>query len=117
MKALAEKQKPMGWKDIPVGAVVERPGSASEYLTGGWRSQRPVFNAEFCIGCGICYVYCPDAAIVMTRVDPPSKSLPPQVPDILLDYCKGCGVCAKECSMVALIGVSCFEMRDEEEFR
>ena len=114
---MAEKQKPMGWKDIPVGAVVSKPGNACEYLTGGWRSQRPVFNAQYCIGCGVCYLYCPDAAIVMTRVDPPSKSLPPQVPDILLDYCKGCGVCAKECSLVALIGISCFEMRDEEEFR
>jgi pyruvate ferredoxin oxidoreductase delta subunit len=114
---LAEKQKPLGWKDIPAGAVVDKPGNAREYLTGGWRSQRPVFKVDRCIGCGTCYLYCPDAAIVMNRVEPPSRDLPPQLPDILLDYCKGCGVCARECSMVALTGVSCFEMRDEEEFR
>ncbi len=104
---MTSEQKAWGWKDIPPGAVVEEPGSASEYHTGGWRSQRPVFNSENCIQCGICYIYCPDASIEMT---------PEGYPSILLDYCKGCGICARECYMSGF-GLSCFKMVDEEEFR
>jgi pyruvate ferredoxin oxidoreductase delta subunit len=113
---LTEKAKAMGWKDIPAGALVSTPGNAAGYHTGGWRSQRPVFNMDHCIGCGVCYLYCPDAAIVMIRVEPRTKELPEYVPEILLDYCKGCGICAKECYMNTF-GRSCFQMIDEEEFR
>ncbi len=104
---MTEKDKPMGWKDIPVGAVVDKPGNAAAYHTGGWRSERPVFDSEHCIQCGVCYIYCPDCSIVMT---------PEGYPEVLLDYCKGCGICAKECYMSAF-GLSCFKMVDEEEFR
>jgi len=113
---LTDKEKPMGWKDIPAGAVVNTPGNAAGYHTGGWRSQRPVFNMDHCVGCGVCYLYCPDAAIVMVKVEPRTEKLPEYVPEILLDYCKGCGICAKECYMAAF-GRSCFQMMDEEEFR
>ncbi len=64
---MTPKEKLMGWRDIPLGAVAEEPGSASRYETGGWRSQRPVFDAQNCIKCGLCYVFCPDAAIEMTQ--------------------------------------------------
>ena len=32
------------WRELPIGCVVSEPGSASEYHTGSWRSQRPVWN-------------------------------------------------------------------------
>jgi pyruvate ferredoxin oxidoreductase delta subunit len=106
-RALSTRQKPLGWKDIPIGAVAEEYGSASHYETGGWRRQRPVLDPENCVKCGLCYVYCPDASIVMT---------PEGYPSIRLEYCKGCGVCAQECYM-STFGLSCFKMVDEEEFR
>ncbi|MDR1916018.1 MAG: 4Fe-4S binding protein, partial [Synergistaceae bacterium] len=56
---------------------------------GGWRSARPVVDAERCVRCGQCYLYCPDGAIS---------------PEITVDYdfCKGCGICAKICKCGAV---------------
>ncbi|MEW6439975.1 MAG: 4Fe-4S dicluster-binding protein [bacterium] len=104
---MTTRHKPLGWKDIPIGAVVEECGSSSEYETGGWRSQRPVFDRANCVKCGVCYIYCPDAAIVMS---------PEGYPSIRLEYCKGCGICARECYM-RTFGLGCFKMVEEEEFR
>ena len=103
---MSTPRKPIGWKDVPVGAVALEPGNASQYHTGDWRSQRPVFTKERCIKCGICYIFCPDAAILMGAEG---------YPDVLLEYCKGCGICARECYM-GVFGMSCFQMVEEEEF-
>lgn len=51
------------WKELPIGCVVYEPGSASEYHTGSWRSQRPVWDDSKCIKCGICYVFCPEGCV------------------------------------------------------
>jgi pyruvate ferredoxin oxidoreductase delta subunit len=94
--------KPMdkiGWKELEVGCVILEPGSASEYLTGSWRSQRPVYDEEKCIQCGQCWMYCPDAAVLHGDDD----SYKPN-----LDYCKGCGICASVCPK------DCIEMVEEE---
>ena len=53
-----------------------------------WRDRRPVWDKDRCFKCGICYVSCPDAAIVLMEdgfygVDD--------------SRCKGCGVCAQSC--------------------
>jgi pyruvate ferredoxin oxidoreductase delta subunit len=57
------------WKELPIGCVVSEPGSASEYHTGSWRSQRPVWNNSKCIKCGICYVFARKAACSRWRTD------------------------------------------------
>ena len=49
-----------------------------------WRIDKPVHNSDICINCFNCWVYCPDAAILvrdekLTGVD--------------YVHCKGCGVC------------------------
>ena len=85
------------WKDIEVGFVVQ-PGGARNYRTGDWRSQKPSYNCDRCVKCGVCYVYCPDAAIKI-RGD--------GYVEVNEFYCKGCGICARECwtgafKMVAL---------------
>ena len=85
---MAEKQKPLGWKDITVGAVVLKPGNAREYLTGGWRSQRPVWDPEKCTNCLMCWVYCPDSSILVAEQ---------KMTGIDYDHCKGCGICAEVC--------------------
>jgi pyruvate ferredoxin oxidoreductase delta subunit len=76
------------WKEIPTGCVVFEPGSASEYHTGSWRSQRPVWDDAKCIKCGICYVFCPEGCVQQGE-DGFFKAN--------LNYCKGCGICAHEC--------------------
>ncbi len=88
------------WEEIPVGAVVLEPGSAKEYKTGDWRSQRPVVDQSQCIKCAVCWIYCPDAAIQRAEDGFYLADL---------NYCKGCGICAQEC----LTG--CITMVEEEK--
>lgn len=95
--------KPMdqtGWKELEVGCVIVEPGNASEYLTGSWRSQRPVVDDEKCIECAQCWMFCPDAAI--------SHNAEKETYEPNLDYCKGCGICAEICPKDAI------EMVEEE---
>jgi pyruvate ferredoxin oxidoreductase delta subunit len=76
------------WKDMEIGSIVTEPGSARQYKTGDWRSQRPTYNFKRCIKCGICYLFCPEACISQNEKGNFEADL---------YYCKGCGVCAKEC--------------------
>jgi len=62
--------------------------------TGGWRMFRPVLVAEKCNGCWLCFVYCPDGVISMSKDDKPV---------IDYDHCKGCRICVYECPTDALI--------------
>lgn len=72
---------------MPQGFVM--PAGASEhYLTGGWRSMRPVWDASSCTNCLMCWIACPDSSIVV-RDD--------AMLGIDYDHCKGCGICVKEC--------------------
>ena len=64
-------------------------GTAAEFQTGDWRSEKPVFNKANCIQCYFCWIYCPDSAILL---DADKK-----VDGIDYRYCKGCGICDKEC--------------------
>jgi 2-oxoacid:acceptor oxidoreductase delta subunit (pyruvate/2-ketoisovalerate family) len=66
--------------------------------TGGWRSVRPVIDAEKCTSCMVCWKFCPDACI--TPGD--SRGGVEPLPYINLDYCKGCGICAEECPRDAI---------------
>jgi NADPH-dependent glutamate synthase beta subunit-like oxidoreductase len=36
----------MTWKDIVIGSIVTEPGNSLEYLTGDWKSQRPVYYKD-----------------------------------------------------------------------
>ena len=91
-----------GWREIPKGGLILEAGSAEQYDTGSWRSQRPVRDEQKCTHCMICWIYCPDSSILVED----GKM-------IGFDYkhCKGCGICAAECPTKAI------EMRDENEFR
>lgn len=73
------------------GAVITEPGSSARYETGSWRTFKPVVDAGKCNGCGLCWVYCPDAAIIKEK-------------PVSIDYryCKGCGICANECPQKAI---------------
>lgn len=62
--------------------------------TGGWRTFRPVLVPEKCNGCWLCFAYCPDGVISMTKEDRPV---------IDYDHCKGCQICVHECPTEALV--------------
>jgi pyruvate ferredoxin oxidoreductase delta subunit len=88
------------WRDMEVGNIVTEAGSAALRRTGDWRSQRPIMDKERCNKCGLCWLYCPDAAI---------KLLEDGYYEIDPFYCKGCGICAKACAKEAIT------MIEEEE--
>lgn len=75
------------WKALDRGPVI--PGGTSRaFQTGSWRQERPILDLDRCIQCMICWLYCPDSAILARDG---------KVTGIDLDYCKGCGICAAVC--------------------
>jgi len=93
--------KGTGWKDIPIGGLIEEAGNSVRYQTGGWRAFRPVRNADACIHCMICWVFCPDSSILVENE---------KMVGFDLDHCKGCGICAQQCP------TDCIEMVEESSF-
>ena len=81
-----------GWKEIPIAGVCWRP--ATDYLTGDWKTVKPVRDTEKCNKCLICYMFCPDGAVTW---DSEGKDI-----GFNYDYCKGCGICAVECPKKAI---------------
>jgi len=61
------------------------PGWAADNLTGGWRTERPVFEGPACTSCDLCWLFCPEGCIERGTYA------------IDYTYCKGCGICAAEC--------------------
>ncbi|MDI6730952.1 MAG: 4Fe-4S binding protein [Candidatus Margulisbacteria bacterium] len=81
-------KKNMNWKELMHGDAVAA-GTAEEFETGDWRSERPVWHKKKCINCYFCWIYCPDSSILL---DEDKK-----VAGIDYKHCKGCGICAHEC--------------------
>jgi len=94
----------MSWREMPRGSVVPKGGTATEYKTGGWRSNRPIHNKETCVHCLTCWICCPDSAIVVKD----GKFV-----EINYDFCKGCGICSKVCPTKP----SSIAMKPESEFK
>ena len=88
------------WKNLELATIVTEPGSASQYETGDWRTEKPIIDLDKCNKDSLCYIYCPDAAIEMNEEG---------YPEVNLFYCKGCGICAMECPKKAIT------MIEEEE--
>ena len=76
------------WQDLEIGSIVLEPGSASQYQSGTWRSQRPTYTFSRCIKCGICQLFCPEGCVEQNAEGHFEANL---------FYCKGCGICSKEC--------------------
>jgi len=85
---LAKAEGDLTWKDLEIGTIVTEPGSARQYRTGDWRSQRPTYEFSKCIKCGICQIFCPEGCIGQNAEGCFEADM---------FYCKGCGICAKEC--------------------
>ncbi|HVP24162.1 MAG TPA: 4Fe-4S binding protein [Conexivisphaerales archaeon] len=82
----------MSWKELEEAATVHG-GTSEGYHTEGWRVSRPVINESKCTNCLLCWIYCPEPAIVRHEG---SK--------VTIDYehCKGCGICESECPVRAI---------------
>ncbi|MBI2830399.1 MAG: 4Fe-4S binding protein [Chloroflexi bacterium] len=78
----------MSWQDIETGAIVTEPGSAEQYKTGDWRSERPTYDFSKCTRCGLCAIFCPEGCIFVNKEGYYEANL---------YHCKGCGICAEEC--------------------
>jgi pyruvate ferredoxin oxidoreductase gamma subunit len=68
-------------------------GNAVSRNTGSWRVERPVVDPEVCTCCGLCFVRCPDGAIVLDEDG---------FPVIDYDHCKGCMICQQVCPLRAI---------------
>lgn len=79
---------------MKAGAVITEPGSTEKKHTGSWRTFRPIIDPNKCTACTLCWLYCPEPAII--------KGKPHSVD---YRYCKGCGICARECPVKAIIMV------------
>lgn len=75
-------------------ARISAAGNSLLRETGGWRTFRPVLVPDKCNGCWLCFAYCPDGVISMTKEDRPV---------IDYDHCKGCQICVHECPTDALV--------------
>lgn len=53
-----------------------------------WRFERPVWDTQKCVRCGVCYLACPDGAIFQNEDGYYEADL---------QYCKGCGLCVRQC--------------------
>jgi len=85
----------LSWKELEEGGVV-KGGTSSAYVVSGWRTKKPVIDEEKCTNCLICWVYCPEPAIVRNEGG-----------KVTIDYehCKGCGICEAECPLRAIMMV------------
>lgn len=73
---------------------VSKPTVGAAGKTGTWRIFRPVVATDKkCLGCRMCWVFCPEGCIEIADGN---------LVSINLEYCKGCGICAKECRLGVL---------------
>ena len=86
--------KLVSWKEITHGSHVFEAGSAKGFKTGDWRSRKPIFKADKCKQCMLCFPVCPDSAVVLNDSG--------QMTGFDLDFCKGCLVCKTMCNFNAI---------------
>jgi 2-oxoacid:acceptor oxidoreductase delta subunit (pyruvate/2-ketoisovalerate family) len=85
------------WNELPAGGVV-LPGEAEQPRTGGWRTGlKPEADTARCVNCLLCWLYCPDSAVVLEGAT---------FTGFDLDYCKGCELCAEVCPVDAIAMVA-----------
>jgi pyruvate ferredoxin oxidoreductase delta subunit len=82
-----------GWKEIPPGGIIPEGGTSVQYETGGWRAYRPKLDREKCNNCLLCWMFCPDSAILTQGG---------KLVDFDWKHCKGCGVCSEVCPISAI---------------
>ncbi|MBR4223531.1 MAG: 4Fe-4S binding protein [Oscillospiraceae bacterium] len=90
MRPYLRDKKTFTFEEIPEDTCFEAGYLVTE--NSGWRSVTPKIDAQACIGCSQCYLYCPDGVITIQD----KKAV------IDYDFCKGCGICSKICPKNAI---------------
>lgn len=105
---MSKSIKDMGWDELIPGAALYSFNDTVDYdltqtqpenrdysetnsrqlYVGDWRVQKPVWNADLCINCQNCWIYCPDTSIIARDK---------QMMGVDYDHCKGCGICVNVC--------------------
>lgn len=86
------------FRKIPDWGITEYPESTAfdaGYLVAdnsGWREYDVIVDVRTCIGCSLCYKYCPDGAISMVSNRAAVDGR----------FCKGCGICIRACPVNAI---------------
>ncbi len=76
------------WKEVKVGCILLEEGKAQPFERADKPALIPQWDKQMCVRCGLCYLFCPDAAI---------RRSADGYFEADADYCKGCGICHKEC--------------------
>jgi 2-oxoacid:acceptor oxidoreductase delta subunit (pyruvate/2-ketoisovalerate family) len=83
----------LSWSELPVAGVVARDETLRP-RTGNYRTGvRPEAELARCVDCLLCWLYCPDSAIVLEDA---------RFRGIDLEVCKGCEICAEVCPTGAI---------------
>lgn len=80
------------WKEVDIALIV-KGGTAEEFKTGDWRSEKPLYKSDKCKQCLQCWLFCPDSSIIVKDG---------KMVGIDFDHCKGCGICSKVCPFDAI---------------
>jgi 2-oxoacid:acceptor oxidoreductase delta subunit (pyruvate/2-ketoisovalerate family) len=81
------------WQELPAGGAVAATDAAVP-RTAGWRTgTKPSVDLSRCVNCLLCWLYCPDSAVLLDGAN---------FTGIDLDYCKGCELCAEVCPVAAI---------------
>jgi 2-oxoacid:acceptor oxidoreductase delta subunit (pyruvate/2-ketoisovalerate family) len=84
------------WEQLPIGGAV-RVGEAVHPRTGSWRTGvKPSVELSACVNCLLCWLYCPDSAIVLDGE---------AFAGFDYEHCKGCEICAAVCPTGAIVMV------------
>jgi len=77
------------WNEMAEAGLIPQGGTAARVKTGAWRTgTKPVLDLSRCIHCLRCWIWCPDAAVLLEGE---------KVVAIDYEHCKGCGICAQVC--------------------
>jgi 2-oxoacid:acceptor oxidoreductase delta subunit (pyruvate/2-ketoisovalerate family) len=81
------------WQELAPGGAVF-PAEAELPRTGGWRTGlAPSVDLSRCVNCLLCWLYCPDSAVVLDGTT---------FTGFDLEVCKGCEICADVCPVDAI---------------
>ncbi len=81
------------WQELPTAGVVTRHEELRP-RTGAYRTGlRPEADLTACVDCLLCWLYCPDNAVLLDGT---------AFAGIDLEVCKGCEICAEVCPTGAI---------------
>ena len=81
------------WDELPVAGVVVHDEELRT-RTGNYRTGvRPEAELAKCVDCLLCWLYCPDSAIVLDGT---------RFAGVDLEICKGCEICSEVCPTGAI---------------